>query len=250
MPKISVVIPCYNHGAYLDEAVASVLAQTCPDFEIIIVDDGSPELATRDLLAGYARPHTRVLRMAHAGVAAARNHGIAQARGDYVLPLDADDRIAPAYLEQAAAVLDRHPEVGIVYCRAELFGALQGEWLTPDFSLPHMLLDNLIFSAALFRRDDWLKVGGYADRMRMGWEDWDFWLRLLEQRRQTVRLSEVLFSYRIRKGSRERSLGLLKKVCLMLNLIARHPRLYVVHFWALLCILLTGSRRRPAEIKC
>lgn len=249
MPKVSVVIPCYNLGHYLDEAVASALAQTMTDLEIIVVDDGSTDPATCALLADYRRPRTRVLRGGNAGVSTARNRGIDAACGEYILPLDADDRIAPGYLEKAVAVLEQRPEVGIVYCRAQLFGEVRGEWVTPEFSLPHMLLDNLIFSAALFRRNDWLTVGGYDARMRKGWEDWDFWLRVLELRRKVFRLDDILFSYRIRKGSRERSLGWFEKLWLMQNLIVRHFRLYAANAHLLLRILLTGSRRCPAVIK-
>src|SRR5689334_22074802 len=96
-PRISVIVPCYNLGAYLAEAVDSVLAQTFQDFEIIVVDDGSDEPETQAIVGGFTRPRTRVLRTAHAGLAAARNLGIAEARGEYLSALDADDRLEPAF---------------------------------------------------------------------------------------------------------------------------------------------------------
>lgn len=86
MPKVSVIIPCYNQGAYVDGAVESVLAQTFRDFEIIVVNDGSTDGATNRLLADYHRPQTRVLRTENRGVAMARNHGIGVATGEYILP--------------------------------------------------------------------------------------------------------------------------------------------------------------------
>src|SRR5690348_2571583 len=125
--RVSVVIPCFNAGEHLDEAVRSALAQTHADLEVVIMDDGSTDPATRRLLDGAAAwPRTRILRQANAGPSAARNAAIEAATGEFILPLDADDRIEPGYVEQAAAILQSRPEVGIVYCRAMKFGAESG----------------------------------------------------------------------------------------------------------------------------
>src|SRR4051794_26342282 len=106
MPKVSVVIPCFNQGQFVDEAVASVLAQTCRDFEIIIINDGSTDEATNRKLAAYEHPKVQVIRTANQGAAGARNTGIDASSSPYILPLDADDKIAETYLEKALAVLD------------------------------------------------------------------------------------------------------------------------------------------------
>ena len=226
MPTVSVIIPCYNHGRYLDEAVDSVLAQTFNDLEIVIVDDGSSDAATVALLDGYQRPRTTVLRTTNMGLAAARNNGIAAASGTYILPLDADDRIEPTYLEQAVEVLAGRPEVGIVYCRARLFGAVETEWLLPEYSLPRMLLDNVIFCTAMFRREDWDAVGGYDRGMVYGWEDYDFWLGLIERGRQVVRLDEILFCYRVASDSMVRSKEKWQKVEMFRRVYLRHRQLF------------------------
>src|SRR5437763_11165815 len=97
-PKISVIVPCYNLGEFLAEAVDSVLAQTCQDFEIVVVDDGSTDGPTNEILATFARPKTRLLRAPHAGLGAARNLGIANSTGEYLCALDADDRLDPTFL--------------------------------------------------------------------------------------------------------------------------------------------------------
>jgi len=227
MPEVSVIIPCYNQGAYLDEAVESVLAQTFRDFEIVIVNDGSTDEVTNRLLADYRKPQTRVIHTDNQGVAMARNSGIREARGKYILPLDADDRIAPPYLAKAVAVLESDPQVGIVYCMADCFGARQGRWMVPNFSLRGMLLTNLIFCSALYRKEDWERTGGYNPNMRTGWEDWDFWLSLLELGREVRRISEVMFYYRIAAGSRERSMDREKRIAMHLQLMQNHPRLFV-----------------------
>jgi glycosyltransferase involved in cell wall biosynthesis len=232
----------------LDEAVVSVLDQTFTDFEILVVNDGSTDPATRELLADYRRPRTRVIHTVNRGVAAARNRGISEAIGEYILPLDADDRIGPDYMRQAVEVLDARANSGIVYCGAELFGELNGRWQLPEFSSPHQLLDNLIFSAAFFRRADWQAVDGYAE-MLAGWEDWDFWNCLLGLGREVVRLPGTQFFYRILRGSRERSLGRLAKCSLVLGMLCRHRQLYRHHVGDILRILLAGDRQRPGLIK-
>lgn len=226
MPTVSVIIPCYNHGKYLDEAVTSVLAQTFDDVEIIVVDDGSSEAATIELLRGYHRPKTRVLHTVNMGLAAARNNGINVASGRYILPLDADDRIEPKYLEQAVAVLEQQPGVGIVYCRARLFGAVESEWLLPEYSLERMLLDNVIFCSALFRRSDWEAVGGYDPGMIHGWEDYDFWLAIIERGGGVVRLPEILFCYRVASDSMVRSKEKWQKVEMFRRIYNRHQQLF------------------------
>jgi glycosyltransferase involved in cell wall biosynthesis len=201
-PKVSVIIPCYNLGAYVDEAVDSVLAQTFQDFEIIVVDDGSTEPSTMRLMGNYDRPKTHVLRTKNQGLATARNIGITQARGKYILPLDADDKIGNSYLAKASMILDTRPEIGIVYCRARFFGAREGEWHIEPFSIETMLTKNVIFATAMFRKSSWQKVGGYNPIMVHGYEDYDFWISLLDLEKAGVyRINEILFYYRVREDS-------------------------------------------------
>lgn len=229
MPKVSVIIPCYNQGAYVAEALDSVLAQPCRDFEIIVVNDGSTDPETRAILERLERPATRVIHTANQGLAAARNNGIAQAAGQYILPLDADDRIGPGYLEKGAAVLDRHPEVGFVYCLARLFGAKRGMFYLNRGGLGDMLLDSRVFCSALFRKADWEAAGGYNSNMRHGWEDWDFWLSLLEQGKSPYLIPEVLFHYRVKAGSMIRSMTPEQRLAMQLQLFENHRDLYCRH---------------------
>lgn len=226
MAKVSVVIPCYNQGIYLEEAVDSVLCQTYRDFEIIIVNDGSTDPCTNELLANYHRPNTRVLATANQGLAEARNTGIREACGEFILPLDADDRIGADYLEKGVAVLEADPAAGIVYCLADTFGARSGPWPSPPFSLRRMLLGNLIFCSALFRREDWERVGGYNRNMAVGWEDWDFWLSIIGLGRKVVRLPETLFHYRVKQDSMAASMDAAKKTEMHLRVMRNHPDLF------------------------
>ncbi len=202
MSRVSVIIPCFNDGTYIDEAVDSVLAQTYQDFEIIIVNDGSTDPRTNDILSNYSRPKTRVIQTTNQGVARARNRAIEEASGEFILPLDADDRIKEAYLEKAVKALDTDKNIGIVYCLAEFFGERTGPWQLPDFSLAELIVHNHIFCSAFFRRADWLKVSGYNPNMRYGFEDWDLWLSIIELKREVFRIPELLFSYRMKSVSR------------------------------------------------
>lgn len=229
MATVSVIIPCYNQGAFIDEALDSVLAQTFDDLEIVVVNDGSTDPLTIAKLQGLSRPRTRVLHTPNRGLPAARNAGIAAASGRYILPLDADDRIAPAYIEKAVAVLDAGPDVGVVYCRAELFGDRRGEWGLPEYQFPDVLFSPRIFAAALFRRADWEDAGGYSDLFRGGWEDYDFWLSLIGRGRRVVRLPEALFYYRQLAGSMARGMDDAYRVKAFRLLFERHRKLYESH---------------------
>ncbi len=202
MEVVSVIMPCYNDGKYIEQAVASLRAQTYPQIELIVVDDGSVDQHTIQTLHDLSFPRLKQIRMQHMGPAFARNKGIAAAQGSYILPLDADDRIDPAYIEKGVRILDANREIGIVYCQADFFGEKSGKWELPSYSLKEMLAGNVIFASAMFRKADWEKAGGYNTAMKHGLEDYDFWLSLLENGAQVHQIQEVLFHYRIKPVSR------------------------------------------------
>jgi len=226
MPLVSIIIPCYNQGQYLAESIGSVLASDFDALEIIVVDDGSTDPATINLLEQLNYPKTKLIRQENRGLAGARNRGIAEAQGVYILPLDADDRIGPSYLSQAVAALEADPNLGIVYCRAEKFGAEQGPWKLAPFSRWRMGLGNIIFCSAVYRRADWDAVGGYDETLRRGWEDWDFWLALLELGRGGQCLPQVGFYYRKNAGSMAAGMTAAEKLELHRRMIVAHGRFF------------------------
>lgn len=234
MPAVSVIIPCYNQGQYLDESIGSVLASDFDDLEIIVVDDGSTDPETCRILGGLDYPKTRLIRRENGGLAAARNSGIAVAQGRYILPLDADDKIGSHYIRQAAVALDADTELGIVYCLGEKFGDAVGAIQAASFSVSRMRFSNLIFCSALFSKADWEKVGGYKSEMRYGCEDWEFWLSLLELGRNVHRLPEVGFWYRIRHESMNALMDNQKRLAMHRLLVALHPSLFPKWFSLLL----------------
>ncbi|MBD2139547.1 glycosyltransferase family 2 protein [Anabaena sp. FACHB-1237] len=195
-PMVSVIIPCYNQGEYLYDSVSSVLAQTYQNFEIIIINDGSTCPHTIKILHNFHQPKTVVIHTHNQGLVCSRNNGIKIARGKYILPLDADDKIGNTYLQEAVELLENNHNLGIVYSQAEFFGNKTGKWELPKYQFPHILLGNVIFCSGFFRKSDWEKVGGYNPSMIYGWEDYDFWLSLIELKRDVVCIPNVLFYYR------------------------------------------------------
>lgn len=167
----------------------------------MVVNDGSTDAETNAILSEFSARKTTVLRTENQGLAEARNHAIRVSGGQYILPLDADDRIGKTYLEKAVQVLDENAEVGIVYCKAEFFGARSGAWKLEPYRFPDILLHNVIFASAMFRRIDWETTGGYRTEFTF-WEDYDLWLSIIELEREVVQIPEVLFYYRKHASSK------------------------------------------------
>lgn len=202
MKKVSVIIPCYNAGEFLNDAVQSALDQTWGNLEVIIVDDGSRDPFTLRLLQAPPWPRTRVFHQENAGPAAARNRAVREADGYYILPLDADDTIESGYVRKAVSVLEARPEVGCVYCKAMKFGAESGPWELPAYTLEELVIDNVIFVSGLYRKTDWMNVGGYDESLRHGVEDYDYWVKMVASGKEVVQLDEYLFNYRVQPKSR------------------------------------------------
>lgn len=201
MPKVSVIITCYNLGAYLEEAIESVRAQNYTDFELLVIDDGSTDAATIAVLDRLGSDaELRLIRTPNQGVARARNQCIEASTGLYILPLDADDRILPEYLARAVAVLEQCPEVGFVGCHYCTFGDREIEYTPASYQLPELLVENVVPISSLFRRECWSKAGGYCADLN-GMEDWDLWLSILGQGYAGAVVPKILFEYRVRQQS-------------------------------------------------
>jgi glycosyltransferase involved in cell wall biosynthesis len=195
-------MPCFNHGEFLPEAVASVTQIERDDVELIVVDDGSTDERTRRELDNLAARGIKVVRQENKKLAAARNAGILASQGEYIFPLDADDRLRPGWLDRGIRILDSDPKVGIVYGDAQHFGFRTDRCVVGPFESARLLYWNYIHASALYRRSIWEQNRGYDGTMPIqGLEDWDFWLSALEHGWQFVYLPEVLFDYRIAKES-------------------------------------------------
>lgn len=201
--KVSIIVPCYNKEQYLLDTLNSVLSQTYNNWECIIVDDGSID-NSYSIAKEYCRKnnHFFVIRQDNKGVSVARNTGIYHSDGEFVLPLDADDMIAPSFLEKAIRRFCEVPETKLVYSMVRCFGDSNEIYNLPPFDYQQFLKQNLICCTALFRRSDYDLTHGYSSTMLYGLEDWDFWLSLLSENDIVYRMEEELFFYRMIDHSR------------------------------------------------
>jgi glycosyltransferase involved in cell wall biosynthesis len=233
MPRVSVIVTCFDLGHTLGEALASVEAQTFRDLEILVVDDGSTEPGTLAALARIEATRARVLRTANRGLPAARNHGARHASGEYLCCLDADDALHPEWLAKGVAALDADPGLAFVSHWLRAFGDEEWEWKPTECGFPALLDRNTVNGAALVRRAAWEAVGGQDETLREGCEDWDFWITLVERGHRGAILPEILFFYRRRAGSMSRALVGEAHLRTYLQLMQRHPATFAQHLPAL-----------------
>lgn len=233
LETVSVIVPCFNLGQYLEDAVDSARAQTHRDLEIVVVNDGSTDEGTLRALDRLRATEVIVVDSENRGLGAARSLGVSRSRGAFLLPLDADDLIRPTYVERTLAVLRERPEVKIAYAQTELFGEERGVWDMP-YAFPEILWRNLIVCTALVRRGDYERAGGYKTMTYMGWEDWDLWLSIIDSavtppEHIGYQVPEPLFRYRIRGPSMIRSLDEGRNRTLRREIFLNHLELYCRH---------------------
>lgn len=204
MDKVSIIVPCYNQAQYLNEALESVIHQTYQNWECIIVNDGSPD-NTEEITKKWLQKDLRFkyLKIINSGVSAARNLGILKAKGTYILPLDADDKIALNYIELAIEAFSQNKSLKLVYCKAKKFGDVIGEWSLKPYSIKELARSNMIFCSAVYKKKDWELCGRYDSNMTTGLEDWEFWISLLKGGGEVRCLNTVGFYYRIKETSRQ-----------------------------------------------
>lgn len=233
MDLVSVIVPCYNQSQFLVECIDSVVAQTYQNWECIIVNDGSQDDTESIAMACCARDsRIKYFQKTNGGLPSARNYGIKRSQGFYILPLDADDKIGNRYLELAVEEFKRNTKAKLVYCRAKLFGDENGEWRLPQYSFRNLLLVNAIFCSAIYKRKDFDHIGGYDESLVYGAEDWNFWLSLLEENDEVVRLDSVQFFYRKKQVSMHKDLvsNEERNVQTRLHLFYTHFDKYLAHF--------------------
>jgi glycosyltransferase involved in cell wall biosynthesis len=200
--RLAVVVPCYNYGAFLQEAVGSVVAARRDDLELVIVDDGSTDPHTQREVERLAREGFHVIRQENRGLAATRDVGIRATTADYILPLDADNLIRPVFIERALAILDARPATGVVYGDAQNFGARSDRWVTGPFDRARLMRWNYIDACAVLRRTVWEQNAGYDGTMPVqGLEDWDMWLGAMTRGWEFAYVPEIFFDYRVKQES-------------------------------------------------
>jgi len=198
----TVIIPCYNLGSLLKNAVDSVLRQSIGNLQLIVVDDLSTDKETKDVLKSLEK-HVEVIYLKkNGGVANARNHGIAKAKAEYILCLDADDTIEPTYLEKALNTFLLYPKAGIVTTWAQYFGEVNSQWRVREgLTLADALVASPVPTASCFRKEAWEQAGGYESKMR-GYEDWELWISIMENGWKIEVITEINFNYYVRKDGK------------------------------------------------
>lgn len=200
---ITVVIPCFDYGRYLVEAVESALGQAGGPPRVIVVDDGSTDCDTLEVLASLP-DSVQVLRRPNGGPAAARNTGAAEADTPFVLMLDADDKLRPEALDRLRGPLDRDPSAGFSYGLMQYFGDWSGVVRFPDYDPYRLLYRSIISATSLIRREMYEDVGGFDPEIAR-YEDWDFYLGALEKGWTGRRVNEVVLLYRRHGASKLKS---------------------------------------------
>ncbi len=208
MPKVSIIIPCYNHGQYIKDAIKSIeQIQPRELYELIIVNDGSTDDRTNKELLELADKGYKVIFQQNSGLATTRNNAISISSGDYILPVDADNMIRPEYVYKGIDLLDQNRDIAVVYGNAQLFGDAEGTLVQGAYNLQKLLLTNYIDACALYRRTVWESMGGYDKNMPYpGIEDWDLWLGASFKGFKFYYLNEIVFDYRVLNNSMIRQL--------------------------------------------
>ncbi|MBX3407247.1 MAG: glycosyltransferase [Phycisphaeraceae bacterium] len=238
-PRVAFIIPCFNHGRFVEEAVRSCLAQDGVETRVVVVDDGSDDGSTPaacDRCREIDPARVLVLHQANAGLPAARNAG-AQAAAEFaagfefVSFLDADDWVEPAFSRKLCAPLRAADpsHTSHAYCQETLVGLGSGVWRVPEWDPLLLLVTNLHPVTCIVRRKCFDEVGGFDETMRRGYEDWDLWLRFAERGWRGVRVPEPLFTWRRHSAETMIADAVSRHDELYGALVARHRALFDAH---------------------
>lgn len=223
---VSIVIPCFNDAQYIEQAVNSALDQTYPNTEVIVVDDGS-DIETKAVLKKIENKITKLITEDNQGQSVARNVGIRESKGEYILVLDSDDYFEVTFLEKAISFFLKNNDVKIVSCFATLIFENETSFIYKPLggSIKSFLCSNNALGSALFKKVDWEISGGYDQSMRDGFEDWEFYIRLLHKEGFAHILQEPLYNYRKRNNTTTQRANA-AKYKLLFSLYHKHNELY------------------------
>lgn len=230
-PTISIVIPCFNDALFVEKSILSAVNQTYRNKEVIVVDDGS-DIKTKKVLERLKPKFNLLITQSNKGLSAARNAGIEAANGKYILIQDSDDYFDSTFCEKAVEVLNRNKKnYKIVTCQAYRFDdiGIINLYNPKGGNLKNFLFSNCAIGNSLFRKTDWNRIGGYDERMKSGFEDWEFYIRLLKDGGEAFVIREPLFFYRQKKNSM-RIRANEKKNEILEYIFIKHKELYVEYF--------------------
>lgn len=254
---VSAVIPAYNPTAFVEETIASIQRQTHPRKEIILVDDGTDKPESRQLIAEIeARniPDLRVVHQENRGLAGARNTGFRHARGEYVVPVDADDRLDPEMMATCLSELKANPHAGFCYFDYRVFGDSNYIERPGEYNFYRLLEENFMACCIFVSRAVWEAIGGYDEWHRWGYEDWSFFLNLGKHGYFGRYIERPLFEYRTH-GRGLHYIGLERHETNWAHMIEKHPevllpegRLAIKREWApSICFIVQGAQAPSFE---
>lgn len=247
-PLLSIVISCYNDANYIEQAVYSALNQTYSNKEIIVIDDGS-NIETKAVLKKLEPKITKLITQENQGQSIARNKGIREAKGEYILNLDSDDFFEITFCEKAINKFEEDQKIAIVTCNVNRFntsGSIDVFFPNGGF-LNNFLFSNSAMGSSMFKRKDWECCGGYEEKLPiLGLEDWEFYIQILKLGGYAYVIQETLFNYQVRENSttdriREVRLDKFK------HIIMKHKQLYSINFEILVENLFDQIKREQSE---
>lgn len=224
-PLVSIITPCFNNAAYIEETLKAIIMQDYQNWECIVIDDGSTDQSAK-LIQEIAQkePRIKYLYQANSGAAAARNNGIKNSKGKYILPIDGDDLIHPSYLSKGIPLLEAHPNIKVVCCKVKMFGAKSKEMILQPYSFKKLLIQNQLTVSSIYRRSDYDKTTGYDPKMFSS-EDWEFWISLLKTGGEVRKIDETLLYYRRHANSKNKK-NHNKRQILRKYVYQKHKELY------------------------
>ena len=194
-PLVTIAMPIYNYAKRLNPTLQSVFNQDYTNFEIVIVNDGSDdEYCLMKLDTLEEQDGIKIIHKENTGVSSTRNRAVKEGKGEYILPLDADDMILPSYIKQAVEILKNNPNISPVYCDTQHVGELQGLEKRPQWSKDQLMRGPFIVNSSLYSREAYEYVGGYDENLQ-GWEDYDFWIRMSKEGYEGKHIPKGLFVY-------------------------------------------------------
>jgi glycosyltransferase involved in cell wall biosynthesis len=226
---VSIIIPCYNDAVYINETLNAVKNQTYTNWECIIINDGSTD-NTKEVVLNATQDDKRFIYIEteNSGTAAARNTGIGLATGFFILPLDADDTISADYLKECIQVFDQDRDIKLVYGNEEHMK----KTIKPpkSYNWESLLFENMIHCSGMYKKDDWKNANGYDVNMRYGYEDWEFWIRLINKTGKVVKLENIVLYVRSKNNSRTVIMNSFQQALMRQHIYQKHTIFYNVFF--------------------
>jgi glycosyltransferase involved in cell wall biosynthesis len=248
LPLVSVVIPCYNDGDYIEDAIQSIKDQSYSNTEIIVIDDGS-NIPTKKILKELIHKIDTLISQENQGVVKARNTGIRTSKGEYILTLDADDFFDSSFIDKAVKILEEQPAIGMVTCTVEIINKNgKSIFQTPSGAGKNKVINyNNAYGCLMYRKRCWQEVGGYDENMALGYEDWEFNIAVSKAGWKVHVIQEKLFNYRNKLNSRNKTITINNNIELSKYVYKKHKDLYIENYEETIDVLF--EKIRQARLK-